>query len=103
MTKEEALHLGLVQEFGCIACRASSGVFSPAEIHHILDGNRRLGHFHVLPLCVPHHRGGSDGISAPFVSRHPYKKRFELAYGTEADLLEIINSYIELQQDGLHE
>jgi len=85
MTKDEELHLDRVQQLGCIACRGL-GVYSPAEIHHILDGGRRKGHKFVLPLCFPHHRGGGDG-SGGFVSRHPYKKRFEHDFGTEDDLL----------------
>jgi len=87
MTRSEALHLDKVQALGCIACY-QEGVYSPAEIHHILDGNRRIGHHSVLPLCVPHHRGGSDGDSYPHaVSRHPFKRRFEDKYGTEQVLL----------------
>ena len=89
MTPAEALHLRRVQELGCIACWRT-GVYSPAEIHHVLDGGRRKGHMYVLPLCFPHHRGGSDGTGAPFVSRHPYKKRFEDTYGTEEELLSIV-------------
>lgn len=85
MTHDEAQHLDRVQQLGCIACYID-GVYSPAEIHHVLDGNRRMGHKYVLPLCVLHHRGGGDGVSSP-VSRHPYKKRFELRYGTEEQLL----------------
>lgn len=96
MTKDEALHVSRVQEMGCIACWIT-GVYTPAEIHHVLDGNRRLGHKFVLPLCVPHHRGGSDGAGIQsFVSRHPYKKRFEERYGTEQELLQIV-------EDRLHE
>lgn len=88
MTKDEALHLDRVQQLGCIACWIN-GLYTPAEIHHVLDGNRRLGHNFVLPLCVPHHRGGGDGAGAP-VSRHPYKKRFEQEFGTEQELLDLV-------------
>ena len=86
MTKEEERHLDRVQQLGCIVCRQVD-IYTPAEIHHILDGNRRIGHFDVLPLCFPHHRGGSDGSRDNFISRHPYKARFEQQYGPEAGLL----------------
>lgn len=91
MNKSDLAHLDAVQQLGCVACY-TEGVYSPAEIHHVVDGNKRLGHQYVLPLCVPHHRGGGDGISVPYVSRHPYKKRFELRYGTEEDLLLIVET-----------
>jgi len=93
VTKTERQHMDNVQSLGCIVCRRL-GVYSPAEIHHVLDGNRRRGHMYVLPLCVPHHRGGSDGVSDQFYSRHPYKKRFEHEYGSEAELLETVQELL---------
>jgi hypothetical protein len=88
MPDSDRVHLTRVQELGCIVCRMVLNIYSPAEIHHVLDGGRRLGHQSVLPLCPSHHRGGSDGTVDQCVSRHPYKKRFEDKYGTEAELLE---------------
>lgn len=71
---------------GCIVCRLFFQAYRPAEVHHLLSGGRRMGHLYSIPLCVDHHRGGSkDG---PFISRHPYKARFEDAYGAELDLLQ---------------
>lgn len=92
MTKDEKLHLDRVQQLGCIACYVDHGFFSPAEIHHIIDGNLRKGHLYVLPLCVPHHRGGHDGSGDQCVSRHPYKRRFEDTYGTEYELLDHVET-----------
>lgn len=89
MNKSEALHLDRVQQLGCIACWID-GLYSPAEIHHLLEGGRRIGHKYVLPLCFPHHRGGFDGAGASAVSRHPYKARFESKYGTEQELLAMV-------------
>lgn len=93
-TSSEKLHLDAVQALGCIVCRLQQ-VYSPAEIHHILDGGRRKGHRFVIPLCVPHHRAGSGGAGG-FISRHPYKARFESEYGTESELLARV-------EDMLHE
>jgi hypothetical protein len=88
VTKDEEDYLDEIQQLGCIVCK-NNGIYSPAEIHHLIDGNRRKGHTDAIPLCVPHHRGGSDGVSDQrYISRHPYKKRFELAYGSEQALLE---------------
>lgn len=91
MNKADEKHLDQVQQLGCIVCSIDMGVYSPCEIHHILDGNRRRGHRYVLPLCFSHHRGGGDGSGDTFVSRHPYKHRFEDAYGTEDELLARVN------------
>lgn len=91
MTKDEEDHLDKVQQLGCIVCWIEQ-VYSPAEIHHILDGGRRRGHKYVLPLCFPHHRGGCDGTTINFISRHPYKARFEERYGTEERLLERVST-----------
>ena len=46
---------------------------------------------------MEHHRGGKD--SGMFVSRHPYKKRFEQAYSSEIDLLEEVNKLIKGMQE----
>lgn len=70
----------------CIVCWLQFGVRTEAEIHHMKAGDRRMGHLYTLGLCKPHHRGG-DG-SGPFISRHPWKRRFELNFGTELELLE---------------
>jgi hypothetical protein len=42
-------------------------------------------HFDILPLCFEHHRKGNKDEP---ISRHPYKKRFVNAYGTEEELLQ---------------
>ena len=90
-----ANHLSDVQELGCIVCRKMYGNFRDAEIHHLVDKKR--DHFRVLPLCMEHHRGGKD--SGMFISRHPYKARFEKKYGSEADLLELVGVMLEQEID----
>ena len=78
-----------VADYGCVACEID-GLTRPAEIHHIIDGERN--HMKVLPLCAIHHRNGSHN---PPISRHPNKKRFEEAYGTEEELLEQVGELLE--------
>jgi len=91
-TADEKRHMNSVAEIGCIVCR-NKGFMNPAEIHHI-DGKTKKGcHFKVLPLCYEHHRGGRD--KEP-ISRHPYKKRFENAYGTEENLLDKVDDILLL-------
>ena len=85
MTKEENRFQQAVRRLGCIACRLDGHPGTPAEIHHLLSGGRRRGEMHVLGLCAAHHRGGyRDG---QFVSRHPYRARFEAKFGSEEVLL----------------
>lgn len=47
-----------MRELGCIVC-ALVGDVRPRKIeaHHIVRGNKRMGHRFVLPLCLGHHRG----------------------------------------------
>lgn len=83
-TAEEQAWMAAIAQF-CIVCRLHHGVTTPAEVHHFKDGDRRMGHLMSIGLCVAHHRGGAG--EGPFISRHPWKKRFEESYGTEMFLL----------------
>ena len=68
--KKEKEHMDKVQQLGCIVCKLERGIYSPAEIHHIV-GKTKRSHMRVLPLCYRHHREG--GNNELFASRHPYK------------------------------
>lgn len=81
-TKPEREWMARIADIGCIACR-NDGISSPASVHHIVQGNRRLGHLFTLPLCHPHHQG--DGRAVPSV--HFTKRTFVARYGSELDLL----------------
>lgn len=83
--------------FGCIVCYLQHGVRCPAEIHHLKDGDRRRGHLDSIGLCYQHHRGGNE--SGFFISRHPWKQRFEAAYGKEDDLLAALRALLGARQD----
>ena len=84
-SKEEKEYMDKVQQLGCIVCANRGYPNVPAEIHHTRGKTVKDAHLYVIPLCPAHHRYG--GHTEP-ISRHPYKKRFEDAYGTEAELLE---------------
>jgi hypothetical protein len=85
-TAAEADWMARAQAFGCIVCYLHAGhVRTPAAIHHILQGGRRMGHLYTLPLCDPgHHQNSPSPLK---ISRHPNKARFDAAYGTELELL----------------
>ena len=94
-TKAEKDHMRNVVDLGCIVC-LNQGIGSLAEVHH-MDGKTKKGaHFKVLPLCYVHHRHGRD--KEP-ISRHPYKKRFEDAYGTEEELLEKVGEFLKKDEE----
>jgi hypothetical protein len=81
-TKTEREWMARAADLGCVACR-KDGHQTPASIHHIVQGNRRLGHLFTLPLCPSHHQG--DGRQVPSV--HFTKRTFVQRYGSELELL----------------
>lgn len=81
-TKLEREWMSRAAEHGCVACK-QDGIESPASVHHIIQGNRRLGHLYSIGLCYPHHQG--DGRQVPSV--HFTKRTFVQRYGTELELL----------------
>lgn len=73
---------GRVAELGCIVCRNAGFGATPAQLHHIREGQggaQRADDMLVIPLCREHHQGG-DSI-------HGDRRGFQLRYGTELDLL----------------
>jgi len=89
--KKEIAHMSKVADLGCIVCR-NNGFITPAEIHHTEGKTQKNAHLKVLPLCFYHHRMGGDKNP---ISRHPHKKLFEEAYGTEKELLEQVDKLLE--------
>lgn len=58
-TPEELEHLARVKQLPCCLC-VTGMQRSRTEVHHIKRGNKRLGHFYVLPYCmVKHHASAS--------------------------------------------
>ena len=84
-TVAEKAWLRAIVDFGCCACAIDGHPGTPAAVHHIVEGNRRLGHRFTLPLCPGHHQPDSRSGK---ISLHPGKnKRFIACYGTERELL----------------
>lgn len=83
-TKVEREWMNRITDYGCIACRKDGIHDSPASVHHIVQGNRRMGHLFTLPLCYAHHQGGGLG-GVPSV--HQAKATFTKRYGSELELL----------------
>ena len=85
MTRAERVWIDAILQLGCIVCMRERLGQSPAEVHHMLRGGRRLGHMHSIPLCYQHHRSGRD--DAEVTSRDHNQRRFEARYGAENALL----------------
>lgn len=92
-TKAEKAWFRAVQDMGCIVCLRNGFPGTPCEIHHVHRNGRRVDHFHSIGLCVTHHRNGNRD----HVARHPTKARFEAAYGTEWELLEITQALAKVR------
>lgn len=86
-------HMSLVAMLPCVVCVKTGKGNSPAHVHHILSGGRRIDDYHVLPLCPKHHNAGLK--TDEFVSRHPYKRELEKRYGTESELLELTREELD--------
>ena len=84
MSAPEKRHLGRVASVGCILCRHIGCGDSPAEVHHLREGQgaaQRADDFLTIPLCPEHHRGAS-GVHGLGVKG--FYTRYKL---TELDLL----------------
>ncbi len=85
MTVSEQEWCDAIVRLGCVVCWLQGYPNTPACVHHMLGpDHRRRGHRFTSPLCEPGHHKNGDGGSK--ISRHPFKARFEKAYGSEDDL-----------------
>lgn len=90
-TKYEAERIDAMLRLGCCCC-AQLALWNVAECQHIVEGNRRLGHWYTLPICPGHHRGvwTSDQVEVipplALVAISDGSKRFTKIYGTQRDL-----------------
>ena len=97
MNDAEHKHLERIKSMGCVVCRNLGYITLrdsvECEAHHLTIGGRRVDHYHTIPLCHIHHRGGQNDEGS--ASRHPWKREFEKRYGTELELLEQTNKELE--------
>lgn len=60
MTKSEKRYLDRVARIGCVLCKVIGYGETPAEIHHVREGQgmaQRAENWLAVPLCPEHHRG----------------------------------------------
>ena len=92
MNKTTRAHYDRLAALGCVACLIDGYADTPAEIHHIRAGTG-MGQRskQCLPLCPPHHRGTNHPLTP---SIHLSKINFTLRYGSEAELLDRVNTLL---------
>ena len=94
--KQRRQRFEALERFGCLVCWIEHGCHTPAEIHH-LKGHRwsgmgkRASDAHTIPLCPVHHRHGGSGE----VGYHQSPAEFEERYGTQGELLDIVNEWLD--------
>lgn len=92
-TRYEQERIEALKRLGCVAC-AVLGVpnLNHLELHHILSGGVRMGHWFTIFLCRGHHQGDwslqqLEWIEQPKrVAISHGRKRFNRFYGTEQSL-----------------
>ena len=73
--------MGRVAEIGCIVCK-NKGLYSPSKYITPKAKQKKGAHLKVLPFVLSITEWV---VEKNPLSRHPYKKRFEQAYGTEKE------------------
>lgn len=84
MSVKTAKHMGRIASLGCILCQHLGDPGTPAEVHHIREGqgaSQRASDWLTIPLCPEHHRG-NGGIHG--LGRKGFETRYKLG---ELDLL----------------
>lgn len=81
-TPQELARNDLLRGMHCMCCALKGDFTKKAiELHHIKQGNNRLGHLYTIPLCRAHHRGqrGEKGAKGAYV--HGGMKAFRKEFG----------------------
>lgn len=96
-----------LKALGCVACHLEDNGYEPPDIHHLLSGGRRMGHQQTIPLCPWHHKGDnhtplSDDevrrLRGPSLARE--KRAFVDRYGTEGQLVQVVDRWLEHRNGG---
>jgi hypothetical protein len=94
-TKAEKTRMDVIAQMYCPCCVSVGLHFTripPSEVHHLLQGNKRMGHWFTIPCCSGHHRGAwtpqqkQTMHPEELVSIADGRKAFENVYGTERSI-----------------
>lgn len=101
-TKYEAERIEAMKRLGCVACAVLGIPYADIEVHHILDGNKRMGHWFTIPLCAGHHQGRFTALQRDLmedtqqVALSDGRKLFNAVYGSERQLWERVQDRLRL-------
>jgi len=109
MNKLEELRIQQMMRLGCVACAFIEIPMIAHECHHLLDGNRRMGHWFTIPLCSGHHRGQWSAEQREVLGQRSIRERktylvaisdgrktFTMIYPTERQLWESVQERLGL-------
>jgi hypothetical protein len=102
-TKYEAERIEAMKPLGCVAC-AVLGVpnLNHLELHHILSGGVRMGHYFSIFLCRGHHQHDFTQEQLEWIEPQKRvaisdgRKLFTAVYGTERSLWEKVQTKLKL-------
>lgn len=106
-TKADRDRWALFRHTGCIVTRLKFGVYNDYDVHHLVEGGRRLGHQYTIPLNPWYHRGvpptdmtvaDAEEFYGPSLARN--KRAFAAAFKTERELLEIVDAMLYVIRTG---
>ena len=108
--KAEIARWDIMREIGCICCILKGVHGNPPQIHHIVEGRKRLGHMFSIACCPWHHTGQlPTGATKQYIEERigpSYAldpRKFKEEFGTQRELLEfqneLISHYTKVQQD----
>lgn len=86
-TRAEKERIQRALELGCAIC-GHDNHGSKLEVHHLLDGGKRMGHNFTIVLCLYHHQKRGLPYYPKSVSLVDGSKAFTQAYGTQRSLFE---------------
>lgn len=98
----DQLRVDQMMRLGCVACAYIEIPYVAQECHHLLMGNRRMGDWFTIPLCMGHHRGcwtpeQIEGLNpAARVAISDGRKAFTKVYPTERELWELVQERLGL-------
>ncbi len=101
-TKYEQKRFEAMVRLGCVCCAQLGLPVVAVDVHHIVDGNQRLGHWYTLPVCPGHHRGVWSPEQVEVippdlrVAISSGSKVFEKQYGTERDMWMKVQARLKL-------
>lgn len=98
----EARRIDNFRLIGCVACWMLGWPETPYDVHHQLEGGKRMGHFWTVPLCPAHHRGVEFNAGLHLASLALSPNTFREIFGSDADLRTLTDRllYIRLVQIG---